>query len=49
MMNFWTDETGFDSSNKLPPHMAKYGLVVIVLNEIRGVMVAYPIALQIWG
>jgi len=49
MINFWKDETGFDSGNKLPPHMAKYALAFLVLNEIRGLMVAVPIALQIWG
>ena len=44
---FWADET--TGAGKLHPKIARYALVLIVLNEIRGAIVAGSIAMQLWG
>lgn len=33
----------------LPAHWAKYALVMLILNEVRGVFFAGAIAWQLWG
>ena len=37
MTSFWRDETGADIA--IPARFAKYALLIIILNEIRGAVV----------
>lgn len=48
MKAFWADETGFDTGRKLPPRLAKFGLLILVINEIRGLIVASTIAREMF-
>lgn len=45
---FIRDERGLSSAD-LPAWAAKYGVVLLILNEVRGVIVAGSIAMQVWG
>lgn len=45
---FTADQTAVTTAD-LPAHWAKYALVVLILNEVRGVFFAGAIAWQIWG
>lgn len=41
---YLADESGLTMGRKVPPHMKKYALLFLIANEIRGVMVAWPLA-----
>lgn len=44
--NFLADETGFNSS-RAPAWLAKYALVLLILNEIRGLFVVAGVV-KVW-
>lgn len=46
MMAFLRDETGLCSGH-IPPKLRKYGLLLVIANEVRGVIAVWPIA-QAW-
>ena len=46
--HFIRDETGF-SEARIPARWGKYAVALLILNEVRGVIVAGSIAMQIWG
>lgn len=46
--SFLSDQRGVTTAD-LPAHWAKYALLMLILNEIRGVFVAGTIAWQLWG
>lgn len=48
LRNFIRCEAGFDEA-RIPARWGKYALVLLILNEVRGVIVAGSIAMQIWG
>jgi hypothetical protein len=45
---FIQDETGF-SEARIPAKWARFAVVLLVLNEVRGLIVAGTIVAQIWG
>jgi hypothetical protein len=45
---FLRDQRGF-SEARLPDRWARFAAALLILNEIRGVIVAWSIALQVWG
>lgn len=47
VLSFLACEAGYSSGRPLPPALKRYGLLILIANEVRGVMIAWPLA-QAW-